>query len=64
MMKSFTEEEALKLGNYRKHIWINNALKKEETYREHKLWDGVYYLSPEENLTEVLAVLGTHQKWE
>lgn len=58
-----TEEEALKLGNYRKHIWINNALKKEETYREHKLWDGVYYLSPEENLTEVLAALGTHQKW-
>ncbi|WP_160136615.1 hypothetical protein [Chryseobacterium sp. c4a] len=58
-----TEEEALAGGSYIKHIWINNALKKEESYREHKLWGGVYYLSPEENVTEVLIALGQNLNW-
>lgn len=58
-----TEEEALKLGNYRKHIWIDNVLKKEEVYREFQLWGGTYYLSPEENLTEILIALDTNLKW-
>lgn len=58
-----TEEEALKLGNYRKHIWIDNVLKKEEIYRECQLWGGTYYLSPEENVTEVLIALGRNLKW-
>ncbi|REC63583.1 hypothetical protein DRF65_05685 [Chryseobacterium pennae] len=58
-----TEEEALEAGNYTKHIWINNALKKEESYRENKLWGGVYYLSPEENVTEVLIALGQSLNW-
>lgn len=58
-----TEEEALELGNYRKHIWINNALKKVETYIEHQLWGGIYYISPEENVPEVLIALGQDLKW-
>lgn len=58
-----TEEEALKVGNYTKHIWINNALKKEEIYREYQLWGGVYYLSSEENVTEVLITLGQNLNW-
>lgn len=58
-----TEEEALEIGNYRKHIWINNALKKEESYRENQLWGGRYYLSPEENVTEVLIALGQNLNW-
>ncbi|MDN3691920.1 hypothetical protein QWZ06_06445 [Chryseobacterium tructae] len=58
-----TEEEALAGGSYIKQIWINNALKKEESYREHKLWGGVYYLSSEENVTEVLMALGQNLNW-
>ncbi|BAP32837.1 ATP-binding domain 1 family member B [Chryseobacterium sp. StRB126] len=58
-----TEDEALEQGNYQKHIWINNALKKEEIYREHQLWGGVYYLLPEENLTDILLALDTNLNW-
>ncbi|AZA90462.1 Uncharacterised protein [Chryseobacterium nakagawai] len=58
-----TEEEALEIGNYRKQIWINNALKKEESYRENQLWGGVYYLSPEENVVEILIALGQNLNW-
>jgi hypothetical protein len=58
-----TEEEALKVGNYTKHIWINNIVKKEESYRENQLSGGIYYLSPEENATEVLITLGQNLNW-
>jgi hypothetical protein len=61
--KFLTEEEALEIGDYTKHIWINNVVKKEESYRENQLWGGVYYLSPEENVTEVLITLGQNLNW-
>lgn len=58
-----TEQQANQLNDFLKEIHIDNILKKKETYYDKTLWGGTYYLSPGENVTEVLTNLGAHLKW-
>ncbi|MCJ7932806.1 MAG: hypothetical protein MUW56_04040 [Chryseobacterium sp.] len=61
--KQITEQQAFSLNNFSKHIHINNVLKKEETYRDNNLWGGRYYLSPGEDVIQVLTALDPSLNW-
>jgi hypothetical protein len=58
-----TEQQANQLSDFSKLYYENNILKKEETYINNQLEGGVYYLSPDENINEVLTNLGVHLNW-
>lgn len=58
-----TEQQALQLNKYSKHLIIDNVLKKEEIYWDSNLWGGTYYLSAGENVTDVLLGLNPALKW-
>ena len=60
--KLITEQQANQLSEYSKLSYVDDNLKKEDVYYENKLLGG-YYLSPEENVTEVLNTLGPDLNW-
>lgn len=61
--KFITEQQANQLSEFSKLFYEDNALKREDVYYENKLWGGEYYLSPGENVTEVLNALGPELDW-
>lgn len=61
--KLITEQQANQLNRFSKNIFIDNILKKEEIYYDKILWGGEYYLSPGENVSDILTQLNPALKW-
>lgn len=61
--KLITEQQANQLNRFSKNTFIDGILKKEEDYHENVLRGGVYYLSPEENIAQVLNDIGVGLNW-
>jgi hypothetical protein len=63
VQKFITEQQANQLDDFSKLFYEDDVIKKKETYYENQLIGGVYYLSPRENVTEVLNNLGANLTW-
>ena len=63
VQKFITEQQANQLDDFSKLFYEDDLIKKKETYFENQLIGGVYYLSPGENVAEVLNNLGANLTW-